>query len=1041
VFFAAIGYGYILIVLAWLGLAVGLAATNAAALGGGARLVAWLAVGLFGVVASSLIVRIPPPSGIDLTRETAPRLFDLLDGIRTRLGTPPIDRVLVSSDLNSSVVELRKFGLVGPWTRYLTIGLPLLEGLGAETVSGILAHECAHLAIGHSRTHVWLVRLGNTWQRLMWSLEVSGHWGAIAFRSFFRWYAPRFQKAVSQLSRSDEFTSDAAAARVVDEQTVAAGLLQLHTAQRLLDRGFWWKVYTRSQREPLPPKGVFLEMAAFLRTRRPEIEAGGAVRWVLDERTQQDHTHPSLRDRLRALGVLLPEWESATGALPLLALDRNIPASATLIAGDRLDETRRAVEADWIRSMEPPWARWAEDAKLAAGIDSHPLEASRAQARWATACSAPDEAIAEVRSSIASYGAELSHRLLLGRLLVVHDDKTLAHEGVLLLEGVMATESIHSVEAASLLQGTYARRDEWSDVARCRDRSAALLDLYRRHSAERHRLSAKDQLAAWPAPEIVLRGLAKRLSRHPEVDRAFLLRKVTRRFREQPLVILALECRVSWYRSSAAVVPRVVQKVAHDVWLPGEDEVLVFGLEPRSLLRRRCRRLPGAVCYERGSPLPDRTRITGQPSDAPFGYHLVPGVRGAIATILVLSLATILVLGGTNSAAGPESPEEYARALPELQAEARAAPNDFEAQYELAWAYLQLERWDEAITQLEKSRRLDSTNPWVWGNLGWVLANQERWYEAIPPLEKAVSLDPQFGDAFLTLGWALFRTEQNEDAIAANRKGLAIFPKRAGGHHVLGLSHFRLDQPAQALTALREANRLEPEDPAYLRSVLDAATRLHRYHEARAAAKSLVRMDSTISMAWGLLAEASYMTGREREAAAALRRVMGVEPEFLVNHPQFLVLHDALRDAGFMDGMPAPIALIEPLPSPEVRDSFERQDSLNQALTEETARRIDTGNEAIVRLTSNIHLIRLRVGEEFPMARLRWQAWDVNGREIRRSSFPTRFVPDSLVAVTRSGFRAVRSGQGSLIVAVRSAELVQNSISPRRLAIRIEILP
>src|SRR5882672_3105110 len=135
------------------------------------KIVCWLlgAVILFAggwAVLKALLIRIPPPKGVPVTRAEAPALFTLLDDLRKQLRSVPFHHVLVVPEHNAAVVQVPRLGVLG-WSRnYLLLGLPLLEAHSPEEVRAVLAHEFAHLSRAHGRFSHWIYRLRRSWEKV-----------------------------------------------------------------------------------------------------------------------------------------------------------------------------------------------------------------------------------------------------------------------------------------------------------------------------------------------------------------------------------------------------------------------------------------------------------------------------------------------------------------------------------------------------------------------------------------------------------------------------------------------------------------------------------------------------------------------------------------------------------------------------------------------------------------------------------------------------------------------------------------------------------
>jgi Zn-dependent protease with chaperone function len=111
-----------------------------------------------------LFARRPPsPPSLQLTPEEAPVLHQLIEQIRRTLGAPRPRLVRVDCAVNASASY--GGGALG-WLSgnlVLTIGLPLLHGMSARQLAGILAHELGHFAQGSSMRLTYLIRGINGW--------------------------------------------------------------------------------------------------------------------------------------------------------------------------------------------------------------------------------------------------------------------------------------------------------------------------------------------------------------------------------------------------------------------------------------------------------------------------------------------------------------------------------------------------------------------------------------------------------------------------------------------------------------------------------------------------------------------------------------------------------------------------------------------------------------------------------------------------------------------------------------------------------------
>src|ERR1044072_3131247 len=208
---AALGYAYVLLVLAFVATLIYLLFWLTF-LGGRFNFYVikfgWVLLMLAWVVLRALWVRLPAPEGIRLTREQAPRLFELADELAAKLEAPRVHVLQVDGEYNASLAQVPRLGPFGWQRNYLTLGLPLMQALTPEQFRAVLAHELGHLSGNHGRFGSWVYRVRQTWVQLLVRLEREERWGAFAFTKFVNWFAPYFNAYSFVLARRHEYEAD-----------------------------------------------------------------------------------------------------------------------------------------------------------------------------------------------------------------------------------------------------------------------------------------------------------------------------------------------------------------------------------------------------------------------------------------------------------------------------------------------------------------------------------------------------------------------------------------------------------------------------------------------------------------------------------------------------------------------------------------------------------------------------------------------------------------------------------------------------------------
>lgn len=299
---ASLGYAYLLLlvlVLTALTVAAGYSTQRIGYLGAKLTFVVGI---LWLTVARSLWVRSAPPRGVAVTRVDAPQLFRLLDALRARLRSAAIHEVLVTPEFNASIAQVPRLGIFGLHRNYLTLGLPLMKALTVEQLKSVLAHEVGHLSGGHARASNWIYRLRIIWTKLEANFDRQPRWGSGIIRAFFRWYIPYFNAVSFPFARVNEYQADAAAVLVTSKQRTAQALTGIHVIGIYLQHRYWPAALAASKEAPQTAAPFRGFIASEVRE-SPDPELKAWLAEALGQSTSHRDTHPSLTDRLNAIGA------------------------------------------------------------------------------------------------------------------------------------------------------------------------------------------------------------------------------------------------------------------------------------------------------------------------------------------------------------------------------------------------------------------------------------------------------------------------------------------------------------------------------------------------------------------------------------------------------------------------------------------------------------------------------------------------------------------------------------------------------------------
>lgn len=476
----------------------------------------------------ALWMRPAAPEGLPITAKEAPRLFELIEKVRKRLGAPRPDRVLIDGDLNAAVVQRPRLGLLGWHRNELILGLPLMMGLSPRQLGAVIAHEFGHLRGAHGKLGMWVYRTRRSWFMLAQARErarIGGNIADLALAFFFRHFFPRFNARAFVLSRQQEYEADRAAHEIVGKRHAAEGLQAIEVQARFLQEEFWPQVYRSAAIEPSP---AGQQPYAMLRKAMPaSLRHPRAKAWLaegLKRLPDLSDTHPSLRDRL--------DFAQIKPGLPA----PTEPSAAEVLLGSGLAEWVDRLDATWRDDVARPWGdrhRFANaqrhlvselEAESAAGPvdpDDHLL--------WARAARLLDGDSAYervLRQLVQARPDHLAGRYELGMLLVDAAQADLGAEGSELLRGVAeaganpwAWSAAQRREAWLEAQERFDELKTWRTLLRTRETQStaameALHDFDRPQHFEPSGLSRRS-----------LRSLQDALRGEKAAGRAFVVRK------------------------------------------------------------------------------------------------------------------------------------------------------------------------------------------------------------------------------------------------------------------------------------------------------------------------------------------------------------------------------------------------------------------------------------------------------------------------------------------------------------------------------------
>ncbi len=532
----------------------------------------------------TLTLRFPPPSGLLLTREEVPQLFDLIDKLKKALDCPPFNYVKLTSDFNAAVVQVPRLGLLGWNENYLIIGLPLLQALSLEQFEAVLAHEFGHLSGNHSRFKGWVYQVRQTWLLLLEKMKGNQQEGGFWLYSvFFNWYIPFFNAYSFVLARADEYEADRCAVQLTGKIATAGALINVSVKSQWIDREFWQEIYEQVKAQPEPPGQPFHQLGQVL---QENLELTRAREWLessLNIKTDFADTHPCLRDRLNALGV---DPQTA----PILL--KPVVESAAALLGENLHPLTQQLNLQWQTAVRFQWKEKHNQFQtdqlrlqiLNCQAKSSGLSIDEAweQARLTHYVESEAAAIPLLKALLETDSFHVGANYLLGEILLTQGEAG----GRDYLERAMSKDPYIYINACQLICDFLSRQGKTEEVHLLRQKAEKHYGQVLQAQQERSHVSQSDRFLAHNLPPDRVKSIRRQLASYPEVKSAYLVRKVVNIFPEVPFYVLAIVPRVgAWEFNSREKDRRLVNHIAQNLQFSGEMWITILPETQGSFLK------------------------------------------------------------------------------------------------------------------------------------------------------------------------------------------------------------------------------------------------------------------------------------------------------------------------------------------------------------------------------------------------------------------------------------------------------------------------
>lgn len=542
------------------------------------------------VIIRSLWITVEKPQGISIRSNDAPELFKIIDDLSLKLNSPNFHHVLITEDFNAAVVQIPRLGIFGWHDNYLIIGLPLMQSLSIEQLTSVLAHEFGHLSKNHAKEANWIYRQRIRWAQLYMLVEQNASRIDIIFRPFLKRFVPYFASFSFPVARANEYEADKISVELTSAETVAQTLTTVNVIGCYLNEEFWPTIFKHAEDMPKPTISPYL---GYVKQLSEFTEPNKTKQWLdqsLRLQTNFEDTHPSLQDRLKAIGQTAHVVFAVAGH------------TADQLLGQCLAEITVTFDRKWQKDVLETWQHHHQsiqqqkeylsqlDEKVAQGIELSTEEKfSRVELTELTLHQS--EAAFEMMEKLYHEDTETAlANYVYGRFLIERKNEL----GCALLEKSTQLNEFYCVKVYEMLYQFYDEKEDIFNAKKYQQLRQARVELEQHALSEREHVLLKDNFIAHELSEDVLNELLQQLSKYSNIQQVFLVQKEMKYLVHLPCYVLGFSLKKGFGKVDPEAIVQTAKVLHENVTFPGETFLLSFDVVENNRIKKKIKRVANA---------------------------------------------------------------------------------------------------------------------------------------------------------------------------------------------------------------------------------------------------------------------------------------------------------------------------------------------------------------------------------------------------------------------------------------------------------------
>ncbi len=321
----------------------------------------------------------------------------------------------------------------------------------------------------------------------------------------------------------------------------------------------------------------------------------------------------------------------------------------------------------------------------------------------------------------------------------------------------------------------------------------------------------------------------------------------------------------------------------HDVWKPALILALLVGATLWALWQRPKLGFASAWVFIILAPSSSIVPLTTQTMAEhrmymPLITFVTLVVLGAYAFLRQYSYLPLGMLALLLAAAVHNRNLDYRDELTLWQVTAKQVPKNERALYNLAWSYIALDRYAEAVPPLLATIKIDPEYGEAHCNLGLCYIQSGDLDAAKAEFYRALEINYEDGQSHYNLGCVYLQLDDLPAASFEFQESAIYYPDYADAKQQLGAVLLSLNQPARAVPVLASALQLSPNNTLTLTDYGDALFRVGRAADAATAFESAISLGDHSAEIHKKLASALAAKGETSRALVEDQTALRLDP-------------------------------------------------------------------------------------------------------------------------------------------------------------------